>query len=379
MKIKRIVIFFAIILILLINSCYAKYIYNFDETVITLTKDIISPVCMVSYSTQEWTNKNVIITITANEKIEQVSGFVLSQDEKVLTKEVSQNEYGKVVIRDFSGNETEVEYNVSNIDKELPKIIGCENGGTYNAPVGLDYTDNVGIKEIYVDRYDNDLSISSHGVYYDSFAYCGIDRTSSTITVQVDGHPKNTKKYRYYINNRLYTTTQDTKYIFTGLNKGTNYVIKVEAIDKNGQVLASKTVEQRTSYFGYSSSTKTSTDFCATLSAIDSSVANIRYAVWNYYDEEYKIWYEPEIKNGVAQIKFSRFNTSYYPSFVIHAYFFDANSNVLAVEGFSIDLQTGYVQNNYKVNPYKLTQSGNYQIIVNDLAGNEVIYYIKVK
>ena len=65
MKIKSMVvssILFVIILSLLGNNSYAKYVYNFDETIISLSRDVNPPVCTVSYSTEEWTNQNVIIT-----------------------------------------------------------------------------------------------------------------------------------------------------------------------------------------------------------------------------------------------------------------------------------------------------------------------------
>ena len=66
-------------------------------------------------------------TIEADEEIEQSSGFVLSEDKKSLSKMVYVNESDKVLVKDLSGNYSEIEYNVNNIDKEPPQIIGCEN------------------------------------------------------------------------------------------------------------------------------------------------------------------------------------------------------------------------------------------------------------
>ena len=155
----------------LCNKSYAKYSYNFEENIIKLIRDVNPPICNVSYSTQEWTNQNVIVTITCNKEIEQVSGFELSDDKKVLTKEVSENEDGIIKIRDFYGNFSEVEYSVNNIDKEPPQIIGCENGGIYSKPLTLDYKDNVEIKEILVDKYGTGLTCSYKDVYTDTSSY----------------------------------------------------------------------------------------------------------------------------------------------------------------------------------------------------------------
>lgn len=379
MKIRKIIIIMIVILILLNAKVYAKYSYFFNETVIHLTRDANPPSCNVTYSTEEWTNGNVIITITSNKEIEQVSGFTLSEDRKVLTKEVSQNEYGVIKIRDFSGNVTEVEYNVSNIDKEAPQIIGCQNGGTYNRPLVLDYSDNVEIKNIYVDRYDNELTLSYIDSYSDNFYYYGIDRTNATLTIRVTGHPKNTRKYKYYANNKLYATTTDTSYTFTGLSKGSTYELKVQAIDALGNVLDEKSQTGYTSFYESVTSTKANNQFSATINNLDSSVKRIRYAVWNYYVQDDKRWYELPITNNTATIGCTHFQTNYYGSYIIHAYMYDSNNNVLDVLGFSLDFSSNYRPTSSKINPYKLTQSGNYQILVSDLAGNETIYEIKIK
>ena len=114
-KIK--ILFLFLMFVIISNIVYAKYTYNFDDIVIELTRNSVPIIATVSYSTEEWTNENVIITIKTNKEVEQVSGFVLSEDKKTLTKEVSQNESAVIELRDLSGNSTEVEYTVNNIDK----------------------------------------------------------------------------------------------------------------------------------------------------------------------------------------------------------------------------------------------------------------------
>lgn len=242
MRIYKILMFFIASIILGSGTVWAKYTYTFEETIIELTRDSLSPICNISYSETEPTNKNVIVTIKCNKEVEQLSGFQLSEDKKVLTKEFFQNESGILKIRDYSGNYTEVEYNVENIDKSSPQIIGCQNGGIYLAPLKLDYLDNSEISEIFVDKYSDNLRATLQDCHYMR------NEVNSTISINVTEHPKNTKKYRYYINDKLYTTTAETKYIFTDLEEGINYKVSVEALDEEGNVLDIYSIEGRTNY-----------------------------------------------------------------------------------------------------------------------------------
>lgn len=91
-------------------------ITNIDKTAPEVTD--------VSYSTQEITNGDVVVTITANEQLQPVNGWTLSTDKKVLEKSFSQNTNGNqaIVIKDLAGNQNTATYNVSNIDKTAPTI-----------------------------------------------------------------------------------------------------------------------------------------------------------------------------------------------------------------------------------------------------------------
>ena len=236
MKRNKIGIIFGVLLIGFTNIVNAKYVYYFEETIIELKRDSSLPICQVRYSTEEETNQNVVVTITSNKQIEQVSGFELSEDKKTLTKVVSENETQTIKIRDFSGNCTEVEYNVNYIDKECPQIIGCENGGVYKGPVSLEYYDNSGIAEVQIDHYDEHL---------DATAY----KINGNLAVSIKAHPLNTKKYRYYIKEELYSTVTESTYIFTGLEAEMEKAIKVEALDEEGKVLDTIAIEEICSNF----------------------------------------------------------------------------------------------------------------------------------
>lgn len=88
-------------------------INNIDKTV---------PQAKISYSTTKATNKNVKVTITADEKIKDVEGWKLSEDKKTLTKEFEKNSEENVTIYDLAGNSRNLTVSVRNIDKVHPKV-----------------------------------------------------------------------------------------------------------------------------------------------------------------------------------------------------------------------------------------------------------------
>ena len=88
--------------------------------------DIIAPKVEVSYSTIEETRKNIIVEIKANEEVQEIEGWKLSEDKKTLTKEYSRNTKETITVKDIAGNETKVEINIQNIDESI--TIGDING-----------------------------------------------------------------------------------------------------------------------------------------------------------------------------------------------------------------------------------------------------------
>ena len=85
--------------------------------------DKTAPTVSVKYSTKEPTNQNVIVTLTAKEELQEVEGWTLSSDKKVLTKQYEQNiENEEIIIKDIVGNETKQAITINNIDKVAPKV-----------------------------------------------------------------------------------------------------------------------------------------------------------------------------------------------------------------------------------------------------------------
>ena len=84
--------------------------------------DIVPPEVNVEYSTTVSTNKNVKVTIKANEPLQGKEGWVLSDYKLKLTKEYSKNTEEKLAIYDLAGNKRDIEIKVSNIDKVAPQV-----------------------------------------------------------------------------------------------------------------------------------------------------------------------------------------------------------------------------------------------------------------
>lgn len=82
------------------------------------TIDKTKPEIEVKYIPSGLTNENVLVTLTANEEIQAVEGWTLSDDKKVLSKEFTDNGEETVQVIDIAGNITEVKVKVTNIDRE---------------------------------------------------------------------------------------------------------------------------------------------------------------------------------------------------------------------------------------------------------------------
>ena len=74
----------------------------------------------IVYSSKNPTNKNVTATINSDEQIQEIAGWTLSSDKRVLTKEYSRNANENITIKDLVGNETQVNIEINNIDKTVP-------------------------------------------------------------------------------------------------------------------------------------------------------------------------------------------------------------------------------------------------------------------
>ena len=142
------------------------YLQNTIETVKITAKDVTSqeveiritnidkemPKATVSYSTTTLTNGNVVATITANEEIQEVSGWKLSTDKLKLTKEYISNTTASgenITIKDLAGNTSVVNVKITNIDKEAPKAtVSYSTTSSTTGSVVVTITSNEEIQEV---------------------------------------------------------------------------------------------------------------------------------------------------------------------------------------------------------------------------------------
>lgn len=378
LKILKIILICIIINLIFSRNLYAKYNYKYNINAFSLARDnseIIYNIIRTG-DESEYTNKDVLLNINFNKEIENVDGFEISEDKKTLTKLIKENETDTITVEDVSGNKKEVYYNINNIDKIPPEILGIDNGKIYNSNVEIDYKDNVKIKEIFVDKYSS-LYWPFYPDYYETNFYKGIDVTSKKIDVNIHRHPKNTKYYMYYLNNVLKAKSEKSNYSFIGLAPGTNYTIKVDAVDKDGNVLESVTNIIKTKYFADLKATRNDINktFTLNLTGIDSRVKNV-YGIefTNANNHKYiNTTINPDrsltATFSALDVTGTLLNDYYY----FHLQFYDeGNRNLLETVCCNIIFNSNYVKNEtLPIDPYNLIQNGNYQIIVTDVAGNQ--------
>ena len=85
--------------------------------------DKTKPEIKVTQSPSTVTNKNVNVTITSNEELQELEGWTLSSDKKKLQKEFSANTEQNIEVKDIAGNKESIKINITNIDKEEPEYV----------------------------------------------------------------------------------------------------------------------------------------------------------------------------------------------------------------------------------------------------------------
>ncbi len=100
------------------NMTYKGYTYDSSGA----CPDKTAPVLTVKYNITKNTNKDVTVTITANEEIQKIDGWTLSSNERILTKTFKENKVETIKVKDLAGNIKSIEVKITNIDKTAPTL-----------------------------------------------------------------------------------------------------------------------------------------------------------------------------------------------------------------------------------------------------------------
>jgi len=372
-----------LIIFTLYTQSHGIYSYRYMLDAYSLSRDSrsISYIIKRDY-TEGYTNNDVELIIDFNKKIEAVQGFELLNDGTRLRRVLSGNEKFDFEVNDIYGNKANIKYEVKNIDKIAPIIIGVEDEMTYDTDVTIHYEDNIGIAKINVDKY-GDFRVIDFPDYYDCNEYKGISLLDTTSIIYVKTHPLGTKRYRYYLNNILKAETEDISYKFTNLERNTAYVIKVEAIDKNGNILDSTTRNIKTKIYSKVECQKNSNNYTVRVYGIDSNINLVRICKFLRSTIETPLYYDSAPKNGYLEATLSAselssavINDEYY--FLHIQLYKDSINNLQDVICFNIIFNQEYQGMINNIDYNHLVENGNYEITVIDLAGNETKKNIKI-
>lgn len=375
-----------IIIFLLSNYTYARYNYNIILDAFSLNRDNSEIVYEIEKGVQDdvYTNKDVILKIIANKEIEEIQGFSRDQTRTILTKTITENKEESIVLEDLSGNKKEITYKIENIDKEPPQILGIEDGEIYTKEMSLDYSDNIGISDIKIDRYHTNFRVRAFTDYYDTSFYEGLDVLGNTVYLDVINHPKGTKKYKFYLNNTLKTITEKSEYTYTGLTFGTNYDLRVEAIDENDNILKSVTEKVKTKHFKNLVAERSGDNFKVKITGIDDNVKIKYVCLWNQNSDTNRKKYYPTINSDRSiELSFNAYDvdgTKCKGYYYYHIELYDKATGTLK-ETICMNVIFGDTYQKFdddNIAPYNLSRSGNYEIIVTDLAGNKTKKYCTI-
>ncbi len=93
------------------------------QTINVTNIDRVAPNLAVSYSTTEPTTEPVEVTISANEEIQAIDGWTLSDDQMELTKSYLQNTEETITVKDLAGNQTTQKIAITNIEVSQELVV----------------------------------------------------------------------------------------------------------------------------------------------------------------------------------------------------------------------------------------------------------------
>ena len=166
-----------------------------DKAGNTVTKeyvfDITGPVIDVTYTPNDGlTDEKVLVTITGNEELQELTGWTLSSDKLSLTKEYGENIIETIEVRDVVGNITEVEVIIDYINHTVDYVptLTIENLITNGVKATITSLKQLTISDEWIELIDGDLFYYEK-IYFENkielVDYSYLDDEENTVTGQI--------------------------------------------------------------------------------------------------------------------------------------------------------------------------------------------------
>jgi len=164
-----------------------------NKTIVTFTIDRTAPIINVEYSADgtELVEK-VTVTITSNEKLQELQGWTLSEDGLTLTREYTSNTYEELQVSDLAGNKVNVTIDLNYIGNKvtfnpsltLENLVANKVKATITSLKQLTL-DEEGWKEIIENElYKYEKIYSTNGKY--EVSYTDSDNNTGIIEINID-------------------------------------------------------------------------------------------------------------------------------------------------------------------------------------------------
>ena len=167
-----------------------------------------------------WTNQDVTVTLTANEPVQSIEGWTLDETQTVLTKAHDKNGTYHVTVRSADGQEKEVEYTVSGIDKKAPniKIGGTGNGENYREIKSIAIHDPEGISYLMInetkteinDKYKYFTDIKALGVVEGTNTAVVVDNAGNETKITF-GYDKTAPTFKWIVDNNTQAQSKEVR------------------------------------------------------------------------------------------------------------------------------------------------------------------------
>ena len=167
-----------------------------------------------------WTNQDVTVTLTANEPVQSIEGWTLDETQTVLTKAHDKNGTYHVTVRSADGQEKEVEYTVSGIDKKAPniKIGGTGNGENYREIKSIAIHDPEGISYLMInetkteinDKYKYFTDIKALGVVEGTNTAVVVDNAGNETKITF-GYDKTAPTFKWIVDNKTQAQSKEVR------------------------------------------------------------------------------------------------------------------------------------------------------------------------